>query len=161
MGHTKRRDTYSALLMILIGIGTTWSSVGYHVGTLARMGAGYFPILLGAVLTFLGLLMFVTPTYVEEVDESDQDAGPAQTDAAKPGHLRPWLATVAGMLAFIVLGKYGGLVPATFVLIFVSAQGDRANSVKASLALAAGVTASAVAIFYYGMQMQFPLFNWG
>ena len=60
----------------------------------------------------------------------------------------------------IILGTYGGLVPATFSLVFISALGDHNNSVKQSFWLAVGVTAFTVAVFHYGMQMQFPLFTW-
>ncbi len=61
----------------------------------------------------------------------------------------------------IVIGKWGGLVPATFAMILVAALGDRKNSVRSAFFLALGVTAAAVAIFHYGLQLQFPLFTWG
>ncbi len=161
MRQEGRREWYSALLMIFIGVGTTWGSQDYHVGTLARMGPGYFPMLLGIVLTFIGVLIFVAPAYVGDEPQEDDVAATPPAGKAYMRHIRPVAATVAGMLIFIAVGKYGGLVPATFLLILVSAQGDRANTLKASLWLAAGVTASAVGIFHYGMQMQFPLFTWG
>ncbi|TEA78210.1 tripartite tricarboxylate transporter TctB family protein [Allopusillimonas ginsengisoli] len=159
MREDKKREWYAALLMILIGIGTAWGSLDYNVGTLGRMGPGYFPMLLGIVLTFVGVLILVTPAYPEEQAESDSHG--STSEARYLRHVRPVLATVIGMLAFIVFGKYGGLVPATFILIFISALGDRTTTLKATLLLAAGVTAAAVGIFHYGMQMQFPLFNWG
>lgn len=161
MRQEGRREWYSALLMIFIGLGTTWGSLDYNVGTLARMGPGYFPMLLGIVLTFIGVLIFVSPAYVGDEPEEEKAAAQPQVAKAYMRHVRPVVATVAAMLIFIAVGKYGGLVPATFLLIFISAQGDRANTLKASLWLAAGVTASAVGIFHYGMKMQFPLFSWG
>lgn len=148
----------SAGLMVLIGIGTTVGSFNYNIGEIARMGPGYYPLILGVTLTLLGLLIAFTP---DSPDEMLADRQRQAFMASVRSHLRAWVACVGGVIAFIILGKWGGLVPATFVLIFMAAQGDPKNSVPASLLLAAGVTAFAVAVFHYGMQMQFPLFTWG
>ncbi len=148
----------SAGLMVLIGIGTTVGATEYQLGSLARMGPGYYPLALGVILTLLGLLIAFTP---DSPDEVVADHGRRHFMETVRSHVRPWVACIGGMLAFIVLGKWGGLVPATLVLIFVAAQGDPKNSLKASLLLAIGVTVFAVAVFRYGMQMQFPLFSWG
>lgn len=137
--------------MMLIGIGTAIGSLDYGLGTLARMQPGYFPFLLGLLLIGIAALIIATPTD-EEKTQSEAPAG---------SHYRPWCFVTIGVIAFMLLGKWGGLVPATFSLILISALGDRTNSFKASLALAAGMTAMAVVVFHYGMQMQFPLFTWG
>ncbi len=153
-----KQKFYSAGLMVLIGLGTAVGSFEYNIGELARMGPGYFPLALGLLLTFIGLLIAVTPDSPDEV-LADHRREPFM--AVVRARLRPWAACVGGVIAFIVLGKWGGLVPATLVLIFVAALGDPKNSVKASLLLALGVLAFAIAVFHYGMQMQFPLFSWG
>lgn len=151
MRLTNKRELYSAGLMLFIGIGTTIGSLNYGIGTLARMGPGYFPLILGIVLILIGALIIATP--LTEEDAAYEWSGGRQ--------YRSWIIVIAGMLAFMILGKYGGLVPATFALIFMTALGDRSNSIKAAFALAAGVTIAAVGVFHYAMQMQFPLFTWG
>jgi len=153
----RRHKYYSAGFIFLIGAATAAGSLSYQMGTLARMGPGYFPLLLGAVLALLGLLIAVTPDSPDEV-RADSEQEPFAVIVKR--HLRPWSAVVGGMLAFIVLGKHGGLVPATFALIFIAALGDRSNSVKACFWLASGVVAFAVVAFHYGLRMQFPLFTW-
>ena len=62
---------------------------------------------------------------------------------------------------FVVFGVYGGLVPATFLSVFIAAMGDRTNSIRDAVILAAGVTLAGVLIFVYGLSMTFPLFTWG
>lgn len=148
----KKNDLVSAGLLVLLGIGLAAGSLQYGIGTLARMGPGYFPLLLGVLLIGIGALIGVSPVPPAE--------GRGAPDGARLA-LRPWICVVCGVLAFIVLGQYGGLVPATFALIFISALGDKHNSLRAALGLATGVTVAAVLIFFYGMQMQFPLFTWG
>lgn len=146
-----KRDIWPAALMLFIGLGTTLGSLDYGIGTLARMGPGYFPMLLGGTLIFIAVLILATPSN-DEGSEQQPRLG---------GHYRSWIIVIVGMLAFMAVGKYGGFVPATFALIFLTALGDRSNSVKAALVLAAGVTVVSVAVFHYGMQLQFPLFTWG
>lgn len=149
---------YSAGLMLFIGVGTALGSLQYDRGTLDRMGPGYFPLLLGILLAFIGILIAVTP---DSTDEKHADAQPEAFGAIVRRRLRPWSAIVGSIIAFIVIGTFGGLVPATFVLIFVAALGDPKNSLKASFWLAVGVTVFAIAVFHYGLQLQFPLFSWG
>jgi hypothetical protein len=62
---------------------------------------------------------------------------------------------------FIILGKYGGMVPATFACVFVSALGDRETTLKAALILAAGITVSGVILFAYLLKIPMPIFQWG
>ena len=147
-----KRELLSGGLMLLIGIGTVIGSLNYDVRTLARMGPGYFPLLLGAILIIIGALILVTPS-----TEIEEDLG---RNKGKPEY-RAWAFVILGVVLFAVLGHYTGLVIATFTLVLVSALGDRTNSLKAALLLALGVTVMAVAIFHYGLQMQFPLFVWG
>lgn len=146
------KELVSAGLMIAIGVATVAGSLNYDIRTLARMGPGYFPLLLGAILIVIGALILITPS-----TEIDEDLG---RNKGKPEY-RAWGFVVLGVVLFAVLGHYTGLVPATFALVLVSALGDRSNSLMAASALALGITVMAVAIFHYGLQMQFPLFIWG
>jgi hypothetical protein len=59
-----------------------------------------------------------------------------------------------------VLGQHGGLVPASFVSVFLAALGDRNNSVRAAAGLAALMTALGVVVFHYGLHLLLPLFTW-
>ncbi|HLR50485.1 MAG TPA: tripartite tricarboxylate transporter TctB family protein [Candidatus Sphingobacterium stercoripullorum] len=146
-----RHRLYSAALPIILGIGAVFNSKGYALGTLSNMGPGYYPILLGYLLIGLGLLVAIVPTV-----ETQKNRKPLRESIAL--HLRAWVAIVGGMILFIVLGQYTGLVIATFTLIFVAALGDRNNSLKACFWLAVAVVVFSVVVFHYGMQMQFPLF---
>lgn len=151
MKLTNKRELYSAGLMMLIGIGTTIGSLNYDLGTLSRMGPGYFPLILGVLLMFISGLIIAAP-HKEKNEE---------IESSRKGQYRSWVIVTTGILTFMLFGKYGGLVPATFTLVFISAFADRANSIKSALALATGVTITAVGVFHYAMKLQFPLFTWG
>jgi hypothetical protein len=68
---------------------------------------------------------------------------------------------LAGPIAFIILGEYFGLVPATYACVFIPALGDRTATLKGSAILAAGVTVFGVALFVYVLKIPFPMFRWG
>jgi len=52
-----RRDYYAGALMMLIGLIVVNEGRTYQLGTLQRMGPGYFPVVLGALLVLLGILI--------------------------------------------------------------------------------------------------------
>ena len=52
-----KRDYYAGGLMLLLGIGAAVTGSGYKFGSLARMGPGFMPVVLGIVLAFIGLLI--------------------------------------------------------------------------------------------------------
>ncbi len=142
------KDRIGAALILALGIAVTVQGSSYRVGELTRMGAGYMPVVYGVLLTAVGLLMALTAK--REPDE----AGP-------PSEWRGWLCIVGGVCAFVLLGRHGGLAPATFSAVFVSAMGDRSNSPRDAALLGLLMVAAAYFIFVLGLRMQFPLFAWG
>ena len=75
--------------------------------------------------------------------------------------IRGSVCILLGILAFLLLGHYGGLLPATFAIVFISALGDRSNRVKHALLLAVAMSVIATAVFWWALQLQMPLFQWG
>jgi hypothetical protein len=144
------KDRVSAALLILLGLGIVAEGLTYRMGELTRMGAGFIPVVLGTLLALVGVAIGLTA--------EPGDFGDAKT---APTEWRGWLCILGGVLIFVVLGEYGGLVPATFAAVFVSALGDKGNRVRDAALLAAAITVAGVLIFNYGLKMQFPMFTWG
>jgi hypothetical protein len=145
-----KRDTYAGALIILLGTVTVWKASYYEAGTLFHMGPGYFPMILGSVLLFLGNIILWTAL---------RDSSAARL-LLRP-EWRGWICIIGGPILFIIIGTYGGLAPATFSCVFVSALGDRKSSLKSAFLLASGITAVGVVLFSYLLQVSFPLFRWG
>ena len=70
-------------------------------------------------------------------------------------------AILGGIVLFIVLGEFAGLAPATFALVFVAALGDRQSTWIGALVLAAIMTLMAGVLFWYLLQVQFPIWRLG
>jgi hypothetical protein len=152
-----RRDYYGGALMCLIGAGAVTQGLDHRFGSLTHMGPGLFPTCLGAILVVLGLAIACTakrPAIRPPIGE-----GAAQ-EAVRP-EWRGWFCILASIVAFVVLGKWGGLLPASFAVTFISAFGDRDNTWKSALALAVGITLVAVVVFWWMLQLQFPLITLG
>jgi hypothetical protein len=144
-----KRDYYAGALMLLLGVGAAVTGTGYKFGTLARMGPGFMPVVLGVVLAFLGLLIAGTALGSSESDEKKFLPDNPQWFG--------WLCIIAGPIAFIVLGQFAGMIPAVFACVFVCALGDKTATYKSSLVLAAGITVFGVVLFHYLLNIPFPL----
>jgi hypothetical protein len=151
--NKRHRDYLGGALMILLGVGAALQGSTYTIGTFRRMGPGFFPVALGAILALVGLAI-VAGAHFGVPEE-------ATTEARLPPEWRGWLCIVGSLLAFVFLGRYGGLVPASFAVVFISALGDRQNSLKSALLLSAAIIVVALVVFSWALQMQFPLFGWG
>jgi len=149
--NQRNRDYYGGGLMLLSGVAAAIQGARYQIGTLSRMGPGFFPMALGVILALIGLAIMVTA----------RSSVPAEEKRPLPPEWRGWIAIVLSLIAFVVLGSYGGLLPASFAVVFISALGDRQNSVKSALILALAIAAVSVVVFWWALQVQFPLFNWG
>jgi hypothetical protein len=150
---TNRRDLAGGALVMALGLGVAAVAHGYRLGTLRRMGPGYFPLLLGAILIVTGGLIALGGM---------RRAGPHA--AAEPAAAIDWrgaAAVVAGLVAFAVLGRWGGLLPASFACVFLSALGDRRNRPAIAAALAAVMTLVALLVFHLVLRVQLPLLRWG
>ena len=153
------KDHLGALLLLALGAGVLALGLGYKMGSLNHMGAGFIPVVLGGLLMLVGIAIGATAA----------PAGQREMMNPLPGHdagvrhgpeWRGWGCILGGVLAFVVLGEHGGLLPATFASVFVSALGDRQSTVKGSALLAAILTLFCLVVFHYGLKLQLPLFQW-
>jgi len=152
------KDHVGGVLLVATGAAVVVAGVGYGMGTLRQMGSGFFPVVLGVLMALVGAALLMT---------APRAASAPTEPAAETAHLagpvvqwRGWLCIIASVLSFVVLGQHGGLVPASFVSVFLAALGDRNNSVRAAAGLAALMTALGVVVFHYGLHLLLPLFTW-
>lgn len=143
------KDRYGSALLGLLGLAVVVQGRHYRIGSLTQMGAGFMPVVLGSLLMLVALAIGLT---------SPAKAG----DHALPkAEWRGWACILGGTLAFVVFGTYGGLVPATFLSVFIAALGDRNNTVKGAALLAAAMVVAGVVIFSVLLRLQLQLFAWG
>ena len=147
-----KRDFYAGGLMVLIGLVMALKGPGYRLGTLMHMGPGFMPTALGVILVLLGLV--IAAAAIATPDGGDERILPEHPEWLG------WGCILAGPLLFIICGSYGGLVPATFACVFVSALGDRTSTWIGALGLATVVTAFGVTLFSYVLKVPMPILEW-
>lgn len=150
-----RKELWAAALLLFLGMATVIGSNNYQIGTLARMGPGYFPLMLGVILMILGFLILFSPNLDANEVADDLDRLP------RAEQLKTWALVIGAVIAFVLVGKYGGLVPATFIMTTMAALADKGNSFKVSVVVGTVLTVATIIVFHFGLQMQFPLFTWG
>jgi hypothetical protein len=147
----RNKSYYGGCVMLLIGLSAVLQGMQYPVGTPSSMGPGFFPVSLGVVLALIGLSIAISGKF-------------EQTDGHKkqlPPEWRGWFCICASITAFVTLGKYGGLLPATFAIVFISALGDRQTKILEALQFAGAISVICVVVFWWALQLQLPLFSWG
>src|ERR1041385_6020685 len=137
--------------MVLIGAVAINEARNYQLGTLQKMGPGYFPIALGALLILLGILIAGTAS----------TGGHEEQEAMPHAEWRGWTCIIAGPVLFVLFGRYLGLAPATFACVFVAALGDRETTLRGALILSACVTAFGILLFSYLLKISMPILKWG
>jgi hypothetical protein len=151
-----RKDAMAGGLMFVIGLAVTAQASTYPLGTLAHMGPGFFPSALGVLLALIGVGIALS----QPADASPTEQAHETKPARKP-EWRGWTCITLGIVSFIVLGHYGGLLPATFGVVFISALGDRNNTVRSATCLALAISLVCVVVFWWALKIQLPLFQWG
>jgi Tripartite tricarboxylate transporter TctB family len=140
-----QKDFWCGVVFFAIGIAFVLIARNYRLGTAARMGPGFFPIILGGLLAGLGALLAV-PAIVR-----DGDAFPRL-------HLRPLLAILAAIVIFALLLQPLGFVLAAVVLIMIGGFADPELRRVESVGLALLLTAFSVGVFVLLLGM--PLNLW-
>lgn len=147
----RTRDYLGGTLMIALGLTAALGGTSYDVGTLTRMGPGLFPVALGVILALTGVAIAISARFARYEGQLE----------ASPREWRGWICICGSIVAFVVIGKYGGLLPATFAIVFVAALGDRENTLMRAVVLALACAVVSVVVFWWALQIQFPLFQWG
>jgi hypothetical protein len=150
-----QKDFYSGLLYTLVGAAFAYGATSYNIGTGARMGPGYFPLLLGSILAVIGAIILFK-SLVVETPTGDEIGGWAW---------KPLFFIIAGNLLFgILLGglpsiKFPamGLIAAIYgTTLVVSLAGDKFK-LKEVLALATVLSALSYVAFIVVLKLQFPV----
>ena len=150
-----QKDFYSGLMFTIVGVGFAVGATSYNIGTGARMGPGYFPLMLGILLAFLGaLIMF------QGVVSKSQTGDKLGSVAWKP------LCFIIGanVLFGILLGGLPsiglpamGLIAAIYGLTIVSSLASDKFKIVEVLILATVLACISYGAFVKLLNLQFPV----
>ena len=150
-----QKDFYSGLLYTVVGAAFAYGATSYNIGTGARMGPGYFPLLLGSILAIIGGVILLKALVVET----------PTGDRIGSWAWKPLSFIISGNLLFGVL--LGGLpsikLPAMGLIVaiygttlVVSMAGDKFK-LKEVLVLATVLSVLSYLAFIVLLKLQFPV----
>jgi hypothetical protein len=143
------KDFLSGLLFTAIGLGVVVWSQNYKLGTLSNMGPGYYQIILGAIMALIVAAIMVRSA-----------RSPETSEVVASWEIRPMIFVMAAILAFSMLIETSGLIVAVAALVLVSRLAGREGSLPELGLMAVVITAVAVAIFIYGLNVPLKLRPW-
>jgi len=147
------QDFWCGLLFLALGALAIYLSRDYEMGTALQMGPGYFPTWLGGIMMGFGVVIGALSFKIEGTD--------AEARGLRTWALRPWLVLTATLILFAMLMEAEvGFVPSLIVLIIGCAAAHKDVHWRETILLSILVTAGAVAIFSYGLEMPYRLFWW-
>lgn len=155
MNIKSQKDFFSGLMFMGVGIAFAWGSTRYTIGSGARMGPGYFPLVLGVLLAILGGIITFKALVVETMDGD------------KLGSFA-WKPLVFIILANVVFGillgglpSIGlpsmGLIVGIYALTFVACLAGETFNFKEALILATILAAFSYLAFIKLLNLQFPV----
>ncbi|HHX91074.1 MAG TPA: tripartite tricarboxylate transporter TctB family protein [Paracoccus sp.] len=146
------RELVAGLLIAAIGAGIALEALNYPLGTAMHMGPGFFPLALGVLLIGFGIAIMVFDTRT------------ARKAAHAPGPLniawRPLVVLPLSILVFAFCIRRFGLAPATFASVLLSALAERTPPLARALLVSVIITALAVIIFQWGLELRVETFRW-
>ena len=158
MNIKSQKDFFSGLMFLVVGGVFAWGATSYSIGTGARMGPGYFPLMLGILLCILGAIVLLGSLTVET------------PDGDKIGRIawRPLVYIIASNVVFgVMLGGLPsiglppmGLVAAIFALIIISSKAGDEFDWKSVLLLSLVLSVGSYLAFIALLKLQMPVWPW-
>ena len=155
MNIKSQKDFFSGLLFMGVGAAFAWGSGNYSLGTGARMGPAYFPLMLGILLAVLGIVI-TFQSLVVETEDGDKIGAWAW---------KPLFFIIAANLLFgLMLGGLPsakipamGLIAAIYALTIVASLGGEEFKFKEVLVLATVLAIMSYLAFIVLLKLQFPV----
>ncbi len=150
-----QKDFFSGLLYACVGGAFAIGATGYKIGTSARMGPGFFPLLLGVILALIGLFIMFKAMVVKSPGG----------DKIGKWAWKPLFFIIAGNLLFGILlaglPSLGvpamGLIVAIFGTTFVVSLAGDTYKVKEVAILATILSIGCYCAFVLLLKLQFPV----
>ena len=147
-----QKDFFSGLMFTVVGVAFAWGATNYSVGTGARMGPGYFPLVLGILMAVIGLGIMFSGLTVE-------------TTTGDPIGKWAWKQVVlilgANLMFGILLGGLPsiglpamGMIIAIYALTIISSMAGEHFNLRDVLVLATILAAGSYVAFIWALKLQ-------
>lgn len=155
MNIKSQKDFFSGLMFMTVGLAFSWGATTYNVGTGARMGPGYFPLVLGVVLALLGAAITIK-SLIAQSENGDKVGKWAW---------RPIAFVLGANLAFgVLLGGLPsikvpamGMIVAIYALTLIASMAEDTFKLKPVLILSTILAIGSYLAFIILLKLQIPV----
>lgn len=155
MNIKSQKDFFAGLMFMGVGVAFAWGATTYNVGTGARMGPGYFPLMLGIMLALIGVVITFKALVVETVGG----------DKIGKWAWKPLFYIIAANLVFglLLAGlpaiKFPafGMIVAIYALTFIASMAEPGWKYKTTFILATVLAIGSYVAFVLALKLQFPV----
>lgn len=155
MNIKSQKDFFAGLMFMGVGVAFAWGATTYNVGTGARMGPGYFPLMLGVLLALIGAVITFKALVVETVGG----------DKIGKWAWKPLFYIIAANVVFGILLaglpaiKFPafGMIVAIYALTFIASMAEPGWKFKTTLILATVLAIGSYLAFVLALKLQFPV----
>jgi hypothetical protein len=141
------QDFGAGIMFLVIGLAGIYFGRNLAMGAAARMGPGYFPVMLSYLIVAVGLIVGARGLTFE---------GPP----IERIQLRPIFFVTASILLFGAIIDYAGLAITTVALTIIAAYARRNVNLRETLLLGAGLALFTIGVFVYALNQPLPAW-WG
>ena len=149
------KDFWAGIMYMAVGLSFAIGAQNYTIGTSARMGPGYFPFILGILLTLIGAA----------VSFKGLREGPPDGDPVGKWAWKQVFFILAANFAFgillVGLPSFGipamGLIVAIYALVFIASLAGHEFQAKAVFVLATVLAVGSYVAFVWALNLQFPV----
>jgi hypothetical protein len=101
----KNKDFLSGMFLAFVGIFVSFYSQRYNFGSITDIGPGFFPFILGILLSFIGFIIFIKSFFQDENKINFE--------------FKSLFYVIAGTIAFKLTFQFLGFIIATILSIFI------------------------------------------
>lgn len=143
-----QEDFWAGLMFIGFGLAAIVVARDYPMGSAMRMGPGYFPTYLGAIMVVIGAII----TMISLKVQGGKVSGFAW---------RPMIALFAAFLVYgVAMDNNFGFIPSIAIVIIISSLSIRDFRPLELAMLTAVLVLATTGLFIWGLELPYPMFWW-
>jgi hypothetical protein len=140
------KDFLTGVMFVGFGAAAMASSFGLAIGSAAKMGPGYFPLVLGGFLVVLGAVILLRGVW-----------GAGETQGWPALQFKPLAIVLLSVILFSQILRPLGLLLSTAGLVVLASMASHEFRWKETLLNAAVLVAIVLAVFVFFLEFQLPI----
>lgn len=139
------KELLAGLLFVIVGGAFAAGALEHSIGTARRMGPGYFPLMVGGLLTAVGITIAVRSLLAR------------RADVVARLYLRPAAGLTLSIVAFALLIDRAGLVIACIATVLIAGTASPETRWREAVLIAAVMAVFSALVFKFLLGLPFRL----